>query len=299
MSSIRILTEASGSLTAAYLLKAIHDAGYEAIASDITGLTAAPCLADDFIEVPRKDDPALWDRMTELLQQHSIDLVIPSLDETMIGWAEHRDTFAAQGTRVIISPLETMQTCQDKWATYQFFRDQDIPTPATSLVQDYPLVKPREGRGGAGVQITDQAVAMDGMISQQLASGEEITVDCLFDADGAPVYLIPRRRIGVRDGKSTQGETLHHPAIETMIRRMAKALRFIGPINFQCFVNHEDIQFIEINPRIAGGMALGFAASENWIPLLVHNLVNGRPINPKPVRHGLRMIRYYAECFVS
>lgn len=296
---MRILTEASGSLTAAYLIKAIREAGHEAIASDINPLTAASCLADAFIDVPRRDDPALWDRMSHLLEHHRIDLVIPSLDETMVGWAERQDAFAAKGIRIAISPQETVQICQDKWKTYQFFRDQDIPTPPTSLQQKHPLIKPRQGRGGSGIQITDQPVDMHGMISQQLAGGEEITVDALFDQGGKPIYIIPRRRLGVRDGKSTQGETLSHERIDDLVRRMAGHLRFVGPINFQCFIDGDDLQFIEINPRIAGGMALGFAASENWIPLLVDNLLHGRPLQPKPVRYGLKMVRYYAECFVS
>lgn len=296
---MRILTEASGSLTAAYLIKAIRDAGHEAVGSDITNLTAARCLADDFIQVPRKNDVSLWDIMPGLLQQHRISLVIPSFDEMMIGWAEHEQELAQRGVKVIISPLETIRTCQDKWATYCFFREHDIPTPDTALSQEYPLVKPRRGRGGCGVLITDQTMDMEGMLSQAIAQGEEITVDALFDHDHQPVYIIPRRRIAVRDGKSTQGETLRHPVIEAHVRRIAEALPFTGPINFQCFVDGDDIQFIEINPRIAGGMALGFAASENWVRLIVDNLLEGRPINPRPVRHGLRMIRYYAECFVS
>jgi carbamoyl-phosphate synthase large subunit len=296
---MRILTEASGGLTSAYLLKAIHDAGHQAIGSDISDLTAAHCLADDFIRLPGKDDPSLWQTLSALLHEHSIDAVIPSLDEMMAGWAERQQCFAAEGIKVIISPQETIRTCQDKWATYQFFRSLDIPTPATSLNQDHPLIKPRQGRGSTGIEITTQPVTMEGRISQTIAGGEEITIDALFDNAGHPVYIIPRRRLQVRNGKSTMGETLQHDGIDSYIRRMARSLRFIGPINFQCFIDGDDVQFIEINPRIAGGMALGFAASENWITPMMNNLIHNRPIQAKPVRYGLKMIRYYAECFIS
>ena len=296
---MRILTEASGSPTAAYLLKAIRECGAEAVGSDIAALTPAHCLADHYLHVPPHDDPDLWPRMEALLEAHRIDLVIPSLDETMTGWAERQEALAARGTRVAISPLETVRTFQDKWATYRFFREHGIPTPATALTQEHPLVKPRWGRGGAGVRVTERPTDMSGMISQALAHGDELTVDALFDASGAPVYIVPRRRLQVRDGKSTQGITLRHPGVEGHVRRMAEAIRFVGPINFQCFVDGERISFIEVNPRIAGGMALGLAATENWVPLLVDNLVHGRPLRPGPIRYGLKMIRYYAECFVS
>ena len=78
-------------------------------------------------------------------------------------------------------------------------------------------------------------------------------------------------------------------------------MAFEGPINIQCFdCNEAGIKFTEINPRIAGGMALGFAATENWIPLLVKHFVYGKEIsNMKPIQYGMMMRRFYAEVFVS
>lgn len=295
---MRILTEASGSLAAAYLIKAVRDAGHEAIGSDISEYTAANCIADEFIRFPAKDDPALWDKIPQLLKAHRIDLVIPSFDEMMPGWAARQSELARQGTFIAVSPEETIRVCQDKWETYQFFLANGIPTPETALTQDFSLVKPRLGRGGSGVEITNQPVDMRGMISQRPCRGEELTVDTFFDAQGHPVYIIPRRRMGIADGKSTRGVTLSHPLVEQYIHAMASVLRFNGPINFQCFVDGDHVEFLEINPRIAGGMALGFAASENWVPLIVENLLHGKAINPKPIRYDLKMVRYYAECFI-
>jgi carbamoyl-phosphate synthase large subunit len=46
-------------------------------------------------------------------------------------------------------------------------------------------------------------------------------------------------------------------------------------------------------------MALGFAATENWIDLIVRNLIHRELLTPRPVRVGLEMRRYYAEVFVQ
>jgi carbamoyl-phosphate synthase large subunit len=296
---MRILTEASGSLTASYLIQAIQSAGYQAVGSDIDADNAGYCLADDFIVVPPKTDPDLWNIIEEELVTKKIDAVIPSLDETMLEWAVRRDYFRRKGIHVIISPEETVRICQDKWETYLFFQQAKIPCPLTSLKKDYPLVKPRLGRGSEGISITDSDVSMDGMISQQVIEGEEYTIDTFFDKDGVPVYIIPRKRVAVKNGKSTRGVVCRHDRIVHYIQMMAEATRFTGPINFQCFDHHGDISFIEINPRIAGGMALGFAASENWIPLVVNNLIHGQSINPKSIKYGLKMVRSYAEYFIS
>ena len=91
-----------------------------------------------------------------------------------------------------------------------------------------------------------------------------------------------------------------HPGIIDQVRRLCAAVKFSGPINAQCFISDAgEISFVEVNTRIAGGMALGFAATENWLPLLVDHFVAGKAIVPKPTQDGMRMLRYYAEVFVS
>ena len=296
----RILTEASGSLTAGYLINSIQDAGHVCIASDIDPRCFGSVLADDFLLMPRASDPELWRKLQALIVQARIDIVVPSLDETLLGWSERRAPMRERlGIHVVVSEPETVAICQDKWRTYEFFRSVGVPTPATSLRQEYPLVKPRFGRGAAGVGVPGGRVDMSGMLSQELLSGVEYTVDVFCDRDARPVYVVPRRRIGVRDGKSTAGVVEENESISGWVRTICGHLRFVGPVNFQCFVQGDgSVRFVEINPRIAGGMALGFAATENWIGLIVRSVVGGEPIVPQPVRYGLEMRRYYAEVFI-
>jgi carbamoyl-phosphate synthase large subunit len=296
---LRILTEASGSMTSGYLIRAIQEAGHQCVASDVDEDCFGRYLADDFARMPRKDEPDIWRQIESILSDKRIDLVIPSFDETLLGWAERMDRFREQGVHVILSPLESIAICQDKWLTYHFFRDHAIPTPDTSLEQHFPLVKPRCGRGAAGVRIADEPVDMTEMISQELLEGVEYTVDVFCDRNSIPVYIVPRRRINVREGKSTEGIVEYHPEINFWVETICRKLSFTGPVNMQCFILLDgSIKFVEINPRIAGGMALGFAATENWIRLIVDNLIDGLPITPKPVVYGKRMKRYYAEVFI-
>ena len=297
--NMRILTEASGSLTSAYLIKAIRDASYTAVGSDIEELTAACCLADDFILFPKKDNPKLWEDIDALLTKYKINVVIPSFDEMMIGWATQKEYFENKEINIIISPVETIETFVNKWKTYLFFKEIGVPCPATSLKQDYPLLKPIHGRGAKGIKIANESANMEGMISQEIVTGEEYTIDCFFDYKGDPVYVVPRKRLHVRDGKSTKSIVIKNDQIVSYVTKIAQHIKFFGPINMQCFVDGNNLKFIEINPRIAGGMALGFAATENWVNLIIDNILNKQPIKLMPIHYGLKMVRYYAECFVS
>ncbi len=296
---MKILTEASGSLTSGYLSKAIQEAGHQAIGSDITDLTAWPCLSDEFLVFPSKDDPDLWEKVEHLLVSHAIEAVIPSFDEMLAGWASRIEHFAKSNIHILISPHETIKTFQDKWDTYLFFKKIGVPTPNSSRQQEYPLVKPRFGRGSAGVAITAREIDMSGMISQEIAEGVEYSIDCFFDRDSKPVYIVPRKRIDICNGKSTKGVTEYIEVIEQNIVKIAQNIPLKGLINMQCFLHQGHVSFIEINPRAAGGMALGFAATENWVPLLIENLLHGKPIEAKETKWGLTMVRYYTECFFN
>lgn len=298
---IRILTEASGSLVAGFLIKAIQEAGCQAIASDIDPECVGKYLADDFALMPPSADYQLWDYIDKVVDEKKIDMVIPSLDETLSDWSKRKELFEAKGVLVLLSDVKTIEICQDKWQTYQFFKEAGIPTPATSLQQDYLLVKPRFGRGGRDICITQKSVEMNDMISQELLQGKEYTVDVFCDKKGNPIYIVPRLRGAVREGKSTAGTVVCHPEIESWVRKICSSLCFIGPVNMQCFECKETqkIHFTEINPRIAGGMALGFAATENWINLAVDHFLHGKEIKSQKIHYGLRMKRYYAEVFVS
>ncbi len=295
----KVLVEASGSLTSGYMIKAVKNAGAEVIGSDITEC-AASHVADDFIRFPKSSHPDLWNITEKELLDHSINVVIPSFDETLLNWAKRKDYFLEKGIHVILSDFTTIEKCQDKWNTYLFFKSIGIPTPETSTENIYPLVKPRLGRGGKGISInsSDKNLSMEGMISQEYISGEEYTIDVFCDIYHKPIYIIPRKRLQVRDGKSTNGITVEHKGISALVEKICKELPFTGPVNMQCFETKDgDIKFIEINPRIAGGMALGFAASENWVSLIFRSIIEKKDIQPTDIQYDLKMFRYYDEVF--
>lgn len=301
MSGYKILTEASGCLTSGYIINAIKSAGYLACGSDISDFNFAKYVCDDFIIFPKSDDLFLWEKIEKLLKEHNINIVIPTFDEMMVGWAERADYFEGKGIKVVISPLATIEICQDKWKTYKFFKSINIPTPKTSINADYPLIKPRNGRGGAGIfeNYLSKEIEMTNLISQEKIVGQEYTVDVFFDFNGFPIYIIPRKRIDVKDGKSTKGAVVKNEKIDALIKFMATKIKFVGPINFQLFEKENgELIFIEINPRMAGGMALAFWASENWVSLIVKNIVEKKEIELVEVNYDAKMMRYYAEYFI-
>ena len=295
----KVFIEASGSMVSAFMIEAIKSAGYKSVASDISEDTVGKYLADEFIQVPSVDDPSLWDKKIKLLKNNKIDVVFPSFDDTILGWASRADDLRYHGIHVVVSSIETVDVFSDKWKTYCFFNDHGIPTPKTSLSQDFPLVKPLNGRGAIGVRLEEKSVPMEGLVSQEVLNGIEYTVDVLCDFQSRPVYIVPRLRKGVIAGKSTKGKVQTHQKIETLVRQICEKVQFRGPINLQCFeLDNGEIKFIEINPRVAGGMALSFAATDNWVEIVIEYFLENLSYQSKPIQDGKCMYRYYKEVYV-
>ena len=160
-------------------------------------------------------------------------------------------------------------------------------------------MKPRLGRGGDGIVITDKPVDMTDMVSQELLKGTEYTTDVLCDINSNPIYIVPRVRLGVKEGKSTGGEVVNNAKIEQYIKQLCKKMNYVGAFNIQCFEDDmKNIKFTELNPRLGGGTALGMAATENWIPLLIDTFINNKVIKASTeVDYGLKMGRYYSEVY--
>ena len=299
---MNILIEASGSLTSGYIIKAIKDSGHRVIGSDISFFNHAKVMCDDFILMPKNDENQLWEKIAKLLDEYNINIVLPSFDETLLGWSERVNFFRSKNITVIISPVETIKKFQDKWIAFEFFKSPGILTPDTSLKSEFEIIKPRVGRGGAGIFLNDfkSEIDMTNMISQKKIVGQEYTVDCFFDFRGVPIYIIPRERLNVIDGKSSKGIVAKNLQIEDLVKEISLKIKFKGPVNFQFFnADNKKIYILEINTRIAGGMALGFAASENWIKLIIENLIKKRKIIPKKIKYGLKMARFYDEVFIQ
>ena len=298
---MKVLVECSGSSVSAYMIKAIQADGYEAVASDITDDVHGRYIADHFILVPKYDDQELWDKMESILLENNINIVFPSFDETLYGWSENKLRFQKEGISVIISAPEVIGLFQDKYKTYQFFKSVGVNTPETSLKNNLRLLKPQFGRGGKGIILDPPSnIAMKGMITQDYIEGVEYTVDVLCDIKGEPVYIVPRKRLGVIDGKSTGGIVVEHEVIKQAVIKICASTHFIGPINIQCIETKDsELYFIEVNPRVAGGMALSFAATQSWVTPSVNNTLNQIDIKQLDIDYGLKMFRYYNEVFTK
>lgn len=299
---MNVLVEAVGSPGWPTLTPYLRSAFVRIVGLEIDPLAARAGLVDACHVVPRHGELSGPEQLFELCARERVDVVLPSVDEGLGFWSRHREAFAERGVQVVVSPLETVELFADKWKTYRFFEAHGVPTPETSLSHEYGLVKPRCGRGGAGVRrvaagsIRDDE--MQGLVSQRPLTGQELSIDVLCDLQGRAAYKVQRERLETASGISVRGRVVNHPEVDRFVDRVLSATPFHGIANIQCFVESDGVFFTEVNARIPGGLSLSMAATENWFPPLL-KLLRSLPIETVEVRHGLEMLRHFRDVFVD
>ncbi len=276
-------------------------------------MIAGSWFCDAFHEVPAAIDPEYVSAMLDICRAERVDILLPIVDPELLVLAEHKDLFAARGVQIVVSDPETVRTCNDKFATYQFFLHHDIPTPRTWLPNEiskigkmpYPLfVKPRDGvssinafRVNSAQELQAAINSVPNLIVQEYVEGIEFTTDVLADLGGHVFAVVPRERIQSRAGISYKGRTSHDERLFRWGKKIAELLEIRGPANLQCMVSGDRMCYLEINPRFSGSLPLTIAAGVNT-PLWAIKMCTGAtpPAQLLPFKE-LVMTRYWSEVF--
>ncbi|MET3861673.1 carbamoyl-phosphate synthase large subunit [Dietzia sp. 2505] len=253
------------------------------VAADADPLAPALYAADNWSLIERVGAPTYIENLVELIRKFNIKLVVPTIDTELPTLALHREHIEElTGAKVLVADVNTISICADKVRTSEVILEAGFAVPAlitepAQIPQSaFPVfVKPREGSssiGAAAVQNTDQlTTALRNTVNpmvQEIATGEEYTLDCFSDFSGRPLSIVPRQRIATRAGEISKGKIMRVPQIETEARELLSRLCIPGPSTIQCFWDQRTVQFIEVNARFGGGVPMSIAAGSDSIDKL-------------------------------
>jgi len=305
---MKIIISACGSMPQASLIEDFQSYGVEVIGIDCNPLSVGFDFCDKYYVVPKATDNKFIPMLLSICEEERPDCIIISPDEELKVISFHRAYFKAIGVKLLIPGRESIAFCLDKWLTYNFFKEYNIPTPKTILYTNtywstFPtILKPREGRGGSGIiKILTKETCNDifnenlyNYIVQKFIEGIEYSVDVLCDWNSNPISIVIRERIGIESGISTKGKIVFDKEIEKYVKKIVKKLKFIGMGCIQCIRGKEGIKFTEINIRFGGGSVLSRRAD----PTIITNylrLIKGEKLLKVSKPKQLTMLRYYSE----
>lgn len=286
---------------------ATHSPGSRLIAADIQALAPALYHADEAVLLPSINEPTYIDELCKTIDDFDIKLVVPTIDPELLVLAEaRRDIEKRTRARVMISEPWVTRITNDKVFTHEHVLSHGLLAPSiyespTDLRDDnFPVIlKPRAGSSSIGVNRVESREELkyllprtaDPMI-QELLTGEEYTVDCFSDFDGAVISVVPRLRIATRAGEILKGRIVKDPDIINAVKKLLRELPMPGHSTVQCFKTERGVEFIEVNPRFGGGAPMSIAAGADSCSNLVR-LLQGETMSYRDdYEDGLTFLRY-------
>ncbi len=318
---INILITGVGSTTSQSVIKGfkkqdIFDVNIIGIDINNKKEIAGSTFCNKFYKVPLAvEEDEYLSAIIDIIKKESIELVIPINDIELEIISKNRYRLEKDAF-LLVSPYNTVITCNDKFKTYEFLKSIDLPCPKTITINKnlnlneqiskaklkYPLIaKPRRGVSSRDVyHIYDKEdliliKRIKDPIIQEKITGKEYTIDIFCD-NNKIICAIPRLRIETRAGISYKGITVKEQGLIDYAKKISEVLNIIGPANIQCFKEKDLIKIIEINPRFSGGLPLTIAAGINT-PLFALMLAKGENLTPIKNFKICRMCRYWEEVY--
>lgn len=311
-----LITSASRkvSLVQAFQRALAAEGGGRVIAADVQPRAAALHVADRAVLLPPSDTAAFWPALIGVVRGDAIGLIVPTRDEELALFAEHKDELEALGARVPLAPAAAIRLCQDKLAFARFCLEHGLSVPdvlddaALRDARCYPVfARARRGKSGRSAFVIASPAELDArraehgeLLVQDRVTAPELSLDGFADADGQALSVVPRTRGVIVAGESYVSRTVDAPRLVELGARLAALLRLCGPFVAQVFDRGGRVDVIEVNPRFGGASALGIAAGADTPRALVR-LAAGR--DPRAALAaptiGLTMLRYTQDLFVD
>lgn len=252
-------------------------------------------------------DANLMEDLTRVIQEYSINIVLPSVDPA-IGVASRLRSFVGEEVFIPISDVSVCDTMFDKKLSENWFIENKIPIPESYSCDDklvYPVfIKPRNGSASKGLEIIRNKEEWDNVsnpdnyvIQRYIQNKKEYTVDCYIAQNGIIISVVPRERLAVAGGEVMSSMTLHDESIEQAARYVLSKGIFRGPVNIQFIkdLDNGNAYVMEINPRFGGGVITSIEAGADTPSYVLKEYLGQQLTVYQDWKPGTLMTRYFKE----
>jgi carbamoyl-phosphate synthase large subunit len=272
--------------------------------------------------------------LIDFCKKNKIDAVVSLFDIDLPILAKNRQKFEEIGTHLIVSNIEIVEICNDKWKTFLFLKENGFNVPHTYLTYEdtiaainsgklqYPfIVKPRFGCGSIALAVADDEMSLqylykkitqkinksylsyesaaveDKIIYQQCLDGQEYGADIINDLDGNFRNTIIRKKIAMRCGETDIAELADIPEIKNILEHLGKLTHHIANMDCDIFLVDGVPYVLEMNARFGGGYPFSQMGGCN-LPLAIVKWIKGE-IVPDELISAKTEITGYKELYVT
>ncbi|MBQ8739409.1 MAG: ATP-grasp domain-containing protein [Clostridia bacterium] len=267
-------------------------------------------------------------------KENKIDILLSLFDIDLPILSRNKDKFTQIGTKVIVSDLEIVEICNDKWKTYEFLKKNGFNVPKTYLTLEdtinaidrgeinYPIiVKPRFGCGSIAMSIAEDEMALlyyfrrntrtinksylkyesqnvdDKIIYQEYLDGQEYGADIINDLSGKLQSVIVKKKIAMRAGETDIAQIVDSPEITKELSRLGNLTGHIANMDVDVFLVDGKPYVLEMNARFGGGYPFSHMAGCN-LPKAIVDWCNGNIVSDEVLIAKAGIVAY-KEIFIT
>ena len=263
------------------------------IATDCSDLAPALYEADKHFIVPRMGDEGYLDVILSICKENNIKAVLSLIDPEISLLAEHRQAFLNIGTMPIISDLEVVDLCFDKYKMFEFLVQNGFKTVKSYVdkerfymdvdagVINYPVfVKPVKGSASINIsKVTSKEEIellfsrFDNLMIQEFMDGIEYGADVYIDMiSGEPVAVFTKEKLKMRAGETDKSVSIKDKQLFELIKKLVKVIGFKGIIDIDIFKVKGEYYISEVNPRFGGGYPHAYESGVNIPGMIINNI---------------------------
>lgn len=272
-------------------------------------------ILPDFIKKTVSEEQWLAE-VIRIVGREGINALFIGIDFELPLFAKYKEYIESEtGCRVIVSDPEVIKIADDKYLTYQFLKNNNLPHPWTQLAKElylesvsFPcIVKPRVGSRSRDVfiikdkqELNKKLISLKDPIVQELVGDMDSEYTCgVVYLDGNVREMMMLKRY-LKDGNTeTACFSKDCPkSIYDYVYNIASALKPFGSCNFQLRLdNNMCPKLFEINARHSGTTYMRALFGFNEIEYILRHIFNikQRRID---LKYGV-VKRYFGEMFIE
>lgn len=284
------------------------------IATDCSLYAPALYEADKHYIVPRIDDEKYLDAVLSICKENSIKVILSLIDPELTILSRNKDLFLREGITPIISDLDIVEMCFDKYKMYEFLirnkfktvrsyvnKNQFYEDLKEGLIEFPVFVKPVKGSASINISKVSSIEEIEllfnrekNLMIQEFMSGKEFGADIYVDLiSNEPVAIFTKEKIKMKAGETDKSLSVKDEKLFDLLVRFVNLVGFKGVIDVDIFEKDGEFYISEVNPRFGGGFPHAYESGVN-IPKMIINNINGR-VNPNLIgsyAEGTYMMKY-------
>ncbi len=284
--------------------------------SNSTAITPAFIHADKSVVTPLIYENEYIPFLLNYCVKNQIVAIISLFDIDLPVLSANRQLFEDIGVRVIVSDVDVVNVCNDKWETYNFLVCNGFNTPKTYVslesvrkaigtrqVQFPMILKPRWGMGSISIleagneheleifyskvtsNIIDSYLKYESqtdldkcVLIQEKLKGQEYGLDVINNLDGEYQNTIVKKKYAMRSGETDCAETINNYELKNLGKDIGEKLRHVANLDMDVFVYDNKPFILEMNARFGGGYPFSHIAGVN-LPLAIVKWLRGENVN--------------------